>query len=285
MAARHGCSPRPLAVAARRGCSLWPLAAAACCGCSPRLLAAAAHRGCSPWLLAVAARRGCSPRLLAAAARRGRLPWPLAAAARCALETCLENKNPCGFNNPQTTLVNCSSQNFSAIAEAHYTCYIDLIEVNNEFAYHHKEEGLFYQHTAWEKEQEQISKFKVEKWNLYYKKDPKKLWNMLDWKGKIKQVIAGPPNIIHFYFDKIFNAVKIQKNPLIKESKREVHSYEKFNDATDKQFDHADLNYDIAKIGCCNSYLCVYYILFFCYISAFLTIYTHLNGENNYYFL
>ena len=72
---------------------------------------------------------------------------------------------------------------------------------------------------------------------------------MLDWGGKIKQAIAGPPNIIHFYFDKIFNAVKIQKNPLIKESKRVVHSYEKFNDVTDKQFDHTDLNYAVAKIG------------------------------------
>ena len=84
---------------------------------------------------------------------------------------CLKNKNPCGFNNPQPTLQNCTSRNFRAIAEAHYTRSIDLIEVNNEFAYHHKEECLFYQHTAWEKEQEEISKFKGEKWNLYYKKD------------------------------------------------------------------------------------------------------------------
>ena len=162
---------------------------------------------------------------------------------------CLENKNSCGFDNRQPTQQNCSSRNFRAIAEAHYTRYIDLIEVNNELAYHHKEEWLFYQHTAWEKEQEEISKFKGEKWNLYYKKDPKKLWNMLDWKGKIKSAIAGPPNLIHSYFDKIFNAVKIQKNPLIKESKHEVQSYKKFNDVTDKQFDHADLNYAIAKIG------------------------------------
>ena len=72
---------------------------------------------------------------------------------------------------------------------------------------------------------------------------------MFDRKDKIKQAIAGPPNIIHSYFDNIFNTIQMQKNPLIKESKREVHSYEKFNDVTDKQFDHTDLNYAVAKIG------------------------------------
>ena len=66
---------------------------------------------------------------------------------------------------------------------------------------YHKQEWLFYQSIAWEAMEMELNKFENEKWGRYYKSDPKKLWQMLDWKGEIKSQKYIPPNIIHSYFE------------------------------------------------------------------------------------
>ena len=83
----------------------------------------------------------------------------------------------------------------------------------------------------------------MKKWSLLSKRDPKKLWKKLDWKGEVRPQIPIDPNIIRLYFDNILNDSKIQGNSKIEEVKCELESYDLYNDVTDKQIDFADLLY------------------------------------------
>ena len=106
---------------------------------------------------------------------------------------------------------NCNSENFKAIAEAHKRRYIDLDGVNSDLAFRHKVEWLFYQGVAWQKEQEEIIKYKNEKWFIYNKHDPKKLWKLLDWKGEVKKIFPAHLTLFIHTLKKIFLIRKKQK--------------------------------------------------------------------------
>ena len=60
---------------------------------------------------------------------------------------------------------------------------------------------------------------------------------MLDWKGEVRPQTIDSPNIIHLYFDKIFNAEKINGNHQIEKCKQEIENYESYNGKTDKSMD------------------------------------------------
>ena len=80
------------------------------------------------------------------------------------LYTCCKNN----YNkNSQTNLKphqeNCTSKNFKAIAEAHKHRYENILD-NPELSDYHKQEWLFYQAVAWQKEEEELYINKNEKW-------------------------------------------------------------------------------------------------------------------------
>ena len=151
-------------------------------------------------------------------------------------------KNYIAPNNPRRvpTQKNCNANNFQAIAEAHLKRYIDLTDTNIILADHHKEEWLFYQSISWQKEQEELNRYRTERWGLIHKKDPKKLWKLLDWKGEIKNKVSCPPNVIHSYFnDNIFNSSK-KNNPILKSIKIDVIAYQNRLEITDKEIQYKD---------------------------------------------
>ena len=111
-------------------------------------------------------------------------------------------------------------------------------------------EWLFYQGVAWQKEQEEIIKYKNEKWFIYNKHDPKKLWKLLDWKGEVKTNTSCTPNVIHSYFEKkCFNSQKTKSNPTLVDTKHEFETYCISNDISDMQFVHSELDGAINDIG------------------------------------
>ena len=109
--------------------------------------------------------------------------------------------------------------------------------------------GYFYQTQSWRKEEEELNKSKNRKWKLYLKSDPKKLWTMLDWKGAIKHHDIGPSNIIYSYFSKICNSMKICNNPTIEVIKRNLETYDVYNDLTENTIDLSVLECALHNMG------------------------------------
>ena len=74
----------------------------------------------------------------------------------------------------------CTSDNLKAVAEANYNCYRyhEDFTGDMERCKFYREKWLFYNTAANEKENEE---FNIKK----NSKDAKKIWNLIDWKGKI----------------------------------------------------------------------------------------------------
>lgn len=77
---------------------------------------------------------------------------------------------------------------------------------------------------------------KNQKWRKIYKKDPKKLWDLHDWKGEENKSLTCPPNLKHSYFnDNIFNSTKTKSNLTLKDISYSISSYNTHNGISDKQ--------------------------------------------------
>ena len=160
-------------------------------------------------------------------------------------------KNSKIHNMPNTRIPeqhNCTSENFSAIAEAHRYRF-ENIHGDKVSADYHRQEWLFYQSIAWEKEEEELYTTKNKQWKIY-STDPKKLWKMIDYKGEVQSGTSCPPKIIRNYFsDSIFKSPKITGNPILSEIKHEIEEYENTNEITDKELCSEELSLAIRKYG------------------------------------
>ena len=72
---------------------------------------------------------------------------------------------------------------------------------------------------------------------------------MLDWKGAIKHDDIGPSNIIYSYCSKIFHSMKIYNNPTIEVIKRNLETYDVYNDLTDNTIDLSELECALHNMG------------------------------------
>lgn len=147
---------------------------------------------------------------------------------------------------------NCTSKHFKAISDANYMSYI--LHVNNnepiqsEF---YRNEWLFYQEAAWEKEKEELKQLKTHRWRNCYMNDTKKLWRMIDWKGEYSNTVKNdsiPPNVIHKYFNDIFNSEKTENDPTISDIVNIDHLISNCP-VTYHQITKEELDFAINKIG------------------------------------
>ena len=72
---------------------------------------------------------------------------------------------------------------------------------------------------------------------------------MLDWKGAIKHDDIGPWNIIYSYCSKIFNSMEICNNPTIEVIKRNLETYNVYDDLTDNTIDLSELECALHNMG------------------------------------
>ena len=145
---------------------------------------------------------------------------------------------------------NCNSKNFKAISEAKYMCYIYYSNNDTSRSEQYRDEWLLYQAKAWQAENDELAKLKSKQWRHCYTNDPKKLWRMIDWKGEIttdKSHDDIPPNVIHTYFNNIFNSEKTMNDPTLDG----INIDEIVADCPvlDPQIDQDELDYAIKKIG------------------------------------
>ena len=149
---------------------------------------------------------------------------------------------------------NCDSKNFEAIAVANKAQYGRCIQIAHPRAEFYKKEWLEYQNLAWLKENEEIMNQKSFRWH-HHKKDPQKIWDLLDWKGHDhKEKMKISPSIIHSYFDKVFNSPKTLNNPVVHETLPRIENYNVPSDVTDVNISITDLEYALKKVGTGISY-------------------------------
>ena len=143
---------------------------------------------------------------------------------------------------------NCDSKHFKSIAEANELCYQFHLEKRNiSVAYNYRDLWLKYQELAYIKEDEEIVKSKCSQWKALNKENPKKMWELIDWKdssSKQKDEII-PARVIEKFFCGIFQAPFLLDKPTITDASEMINEYLGVCEDTDK-----DILSDELKIAC-----------------------------------
>ena len=145
----------------------------------------------------------------------------------------------------------CTSRHYKAIAEANYQCYKyhERENGNSENCMFYRERWLLYHDIANIKENEEFNIKKNSKW-YNVKKDPKKLWKLIDWKGKVAE---DEPELshheVHNFFKNIFQAPKLIEDPVLDESSEELDMYHEMVFTTDKEITMIEIEKACSSIG------------------------------------
>ena len=124
---------------------------------------------------------------------------------------------------------NWTSKNVQAICLAHFSLYTWKIdcgapveEINNA-----AKQWWDYKCLALQMEKKEFNTRVNQKWLHCRKNDSKKMWKMIDWKGKSQQLPAAElePSAVHSYFKDIFQSVKTSHHPTIASIHSQISSY------------------------------------------------------------
>ena len=100
------------------------------------------------------------------------------------------------------------------------------------------------------KEKEEISNMRSLKWANMFKKDPKMLWKMIDWKGKTNnETEETSPTIVHNYFKNVFQSDKTVDNPKLYDLGYKFENYNIYSDVTDATINMDEMEYGIQRLG------------------------------------
>ena len=133
------------------------------------------------------------------------------------------------MNHEHPNLNNCTSKNFKAIAEMNLHTY-------DQFVKQGKERHLYEPYLLnWMKFEGLASKAENDELNIQCnkswksaKQDSKKMWNLIDWKGKgqINKNDVINESTINQYFKKIFQSEKTQNNPVLADIIDRIDEYD-----------------------------------------------------------
>ena len=108
---------------------------------------------------------------------------------------------------------------------------------------------LNYQELVYLKEDEEIVNSKCNHWKLLNKKNPKKMWELIDWSDSTqKKEQTIPSNVIENYFRGIFQAQFLTCNPTIHDALNIIENYEQQCEVTDKDVDMEELKRAVPKM-------------------------------------
>ena len=148
----------------------------------------------------------------------------------------------------------CSSKNFYAIADANLKMYTRCVEdgVDDEETLRYL---LVWQENKLYAELLEAREYNVKEnvgWKSVSKKDPRKMWKMIDYKdSSLSQKRQDPisPQVIHKYFKSIFQADHLASKPTVDDVLNELQNYHVADHELDVELSYADLNLGIKEIG------------------------------------
>ena len=149
-------------------------------------------------------------------------------------------------------LQNCNSKNFKAIAEANFYSYVTLANsgasVDRYLTY--IENWMKFEDMAKDAENNELNSQINTSWKDC-KKDGKKLWNMIDWKGKaeVKKEEPADESETTKYFTEIFQSSKTKSHPVVSDVMHTVESYDTYIPILDDNPTMNELEIAISKIG------------------------------------
>ena len=155
--------------------------------------------------------------------------------------------------NELPSLMNCNSNHYKAIAQIHFFTYERRIKEGATFedCKTYLQRGQEYEEKAYLTENDEINAQINIGWK-YAKKDGKKLWKMIDWKGeavKDSKKSSLSEAEISSYFKQIYQAYHTKKHPLISDIEDELINYNMYIPILDDAFENNELTYAIQNMG------------------------------------
>ena len=151
---------------------------------------------------------------------------------------------------PNTDRLN--SANLKAIAGMNFYTYNHHTQNGADFDIRKRylEQYLLYEKLASEAENQEINLKQNRAWKNS-KGDGRKMWNMIDWKGRAdikKEALIRKADITP-YFRKIFQSEKTKDHPTIDSVQDALQSYQAYVPVTDDEFDYNELVVAVKKVG------------------------------------
>ena len=148
---------------------------------------------------------------------------------------------------------NCTSKNVQAICSAHFSLYNWKLkcgapeeEINNV-----AKQWWEYRSLASEMEKKEYNTQINKKWSHCRKNDSRKMWKMIDWKGKCQQLPSSElePSSVHNYFKDIFQSSKTSQHPTISSIHNELSAYSSKDHPLNQPISMDELDKALLNVG------------------------------------
>ena len=172
----------------------------------------------------------------------------------CIYDACKKSYEKNHSNEITTTpnMQNCTAKNFKAIADANRSTYLLLSKSERppEEYLVYLENWMAFEKLAQKSENDELNVAINSSWKNC-QKDGKKLWNMIDWKGKaeIQPEEQADEREIMNYFKDIFQSKKTENHPKINSIMCDVESCDLYIPILDDMPTMEELEKAIARIG------------------------------------
>ena len=151
-------------------------------------------------------------------------------------------------------MCNCDSRNLKAIAEANlytFTMLTDADNVDDDVRFNYLEYWIKFQNLAREAENRELN-IKINKTWKNSKGDSKKLWSLINWKGKAVKTTEETvyEEETQRYFSNIFQSTKIEHHPVLDNNMRtKIENYNVVNPSVDSTPTMDELEYALKNFG------------------------------------
>ena len=147
-------------------------------------------------------------------------------------------------------LLNCTSANFKAIAEANLVAYRTLSDQGDPTANTYLENWVKFENLTRKAKNKEMN-VRVNKSWQDKRYDSKKLWQTIDWKGKAEQKVEKPAHEADTmrYFTAIFQSTKTKDHATISDVEDELSNYNTYVPSLDNPFTPTELERSLKEIG------------------------------------
>ena len=151
--------------------------------------------------------------------------------------------------NLTDNLLNCSSSNFRAIAEANLFAYQTLSKESVDTT-QYLENWVRFENLARSAANNELNVRRNKAWKDM-KYDGKKLWETIDWNGRAEEKTEKPAFEADTlkYFTAIFNSEKTKNNPVVADIKSNLDNYDQYISTLDDAITMKELDFALQSIG------------------------------------
>ena len=147
-------------------------------------------------------------------------------------------------------LLNCTSANFKAIAEANLITYRTLSDQGDPSANDYLENWVKFENLTREAKNKEMN-VKVNKSWRDKRYDSKRLWQTIDWKGKAEEKVEKPAHEADTtkYFKAVFQSSKTKDHATISDVEDKLSVYDNYIPSLDDPFTIEELETSLKQIG------------------------------------